>query len=60
MKSIFVSITTVRAMSAALKEHPVITGQLGLFANDFMAAPSQGTESTMYQSGIFEGDTVKG
>lgn len=48
-------------MLAALKKHPVITGQLHLFANDFMAVTSQGTESTMYQpSGIFEGDTAKG
>lgn len=60
-KSTLISITTVSAVLAALKKQPAVTGQLRLFPNAFMPVTSQGMESTMYQqSGIFEGDTVKG
>lgn len=61
IKSTLISTTTVRAVLAALKKHPAATGQLGLFANDFMPVATQGRESAMFQQpGIFEGNTVKG
>lgn len=60
-KSTLITITTVNAVLVALKKQPAVTGQVGLFPNDFMPVTNQGMESTMYQqSGIFEGDTVKG